>query len=93
MGGERSTVTETLISRGMAADSCGSRPRIRSTVSMMLAPGDRKMTTITAVLPFTKPSVRTSSTESTTSPRSLSCTGAPLRKATIRSRYSAALKS
>ena len=64
MGGLRSTVTEILISRGMAACSCGSRPRIRSTVSMMLAPGDLKMTTITAVLPFNRPSVRTSSTES-----------------------------
>ena len=39
MGGLRSTVTEILISWGMAAFSWGSRPRIRSTVSMILAPG------------------------------------------------------
>ncbi len=79
MGGERSTTTERSISWGMAADSCGSRARIRSTVSMILAPGDLKMTTITAVLPLNRPSARTSSTESTTSPRSLRRTGAPLR--------------
>ena len=50
-----------------------------STVSMMLAFGWRLMMISTEGLPFDEPALRRSCTESTTSPRSVSLTAAPLR--------------
>jgi hypothetical protein len=72
-----SMITCSLMTGGIDASSCGMTARTRSTVSMMLAPGWRKMMMMTAGLPFTRPPVRTSSSESRTSATSPSCTGAP----------------
>ncbi len=76
---ERSIATETSIDDGIEASSSGSSARTLSTVSMMLAPGWREMMISTAGLLLARPALRIFSTESTTSPRSDSRTGAPLR--------------
>ena len=78
-----SITTDMVMAGGIAAPSSGSRRRTPSTVSMMLAPGWRKITSSTAGRPFARPVVRTSSTESSTRATSESCTGRPPRKATI----------
>ena len=57
----RSEATVSLMSAGNAACSTGSSALIRSTVSMMLAPGWRLITTVTALSPLNSPMVRTSS--------------------------------
>ncbi len=62
---------------GMEATSCGCSARTRSTVSMMLAPGWRKITTMMAGLPSARPSLRRSSTESCTSATSPTRRAAP----------------
>ncbi len=79
MGGVRSRTTDISMAPGMAAPSCGKRARTLSTVSMMLAPGWRKMITMTAGLPLTSPVERRSSTESLTLATSASLIAAPLR--------------
>ena len=62
----RSITTERSMPPAIDARSCGSSARTWSTVSMMLAPGWRKMMTRIDGLPFVSPRLRTSSTESTT---------------------------
>ena len=64
---------------GMEFRSTGSSALTRSTVSIMLAPGCLLKINNTAGLPFFKPVLRKSSTESTASPRSAIRTAAPLR--------------
>jgi hypothetical protein len=73
----RSCGVSSFIVGGMSAWSCGSSAMMRSTVSMMLAPGCRKMTTMTAGLRLAFPAVRVSSTESSTRATSDSRTAAP----------------
>ena len=75
----RSRTTESLIAVGMAAASCVTWPRTRSTVSMMFAAGCRNTTSSTAGLPSTSPAARRSSTESWTLATSDSLTAAPAR--------------
>ena len=75
----RSSSTPRSMAGEMLARSCGSSARTRSTVSMMLLPGWRKITISTARLPLARPPVRTSSTELSTSAMSLRPIGAPLR--------------
>ncbi len=73
-----SIATPNRIVGGVSAWNCGRRLRTRSTVSMMLAPGWRKMTRSTAGFPLERPIVRMSSTESVTVATSPSRTAAPL---------------
>ena len=86
-----SEATCSSMSDGSCAFSSGTSARTPSTVSMMLAPGWRVTITITAGLPLNRPSVRTSSGPSVTLAMSDSLTAAPLRHATVRPRYSAAV--
>jgi len=88
-----SITTDMVMAPGIAPASSGSRPRTPSTVSMMLAPGCRKITSSTEGLPFASPVVRTFSTESSIWATSLSRTGRPDRKAMITGAYSEALRS
>ena len=74
----RSSTTVKSIAAGMEAFSEGSASRMRSTVSMMLAPGWRKIISNTHGLPFMNPAARMFSTESSTSATSESLTAAPL---------------
>src|SRR5580692_3959211 len=74
----RSRTTVTSIPYGMDALIDGSSAVIRSTVAMMLAPGCRKMISITARLPFKYPPARMFCTESVTSATSDKRTAAPL---------------
>ena len=76
---ERSTTMVRSVSPGKDAISRGSSALTPSTAWMMLAPGSRKRMRPIAVLPSTSPALRRSSTESTTSPTSVSFTAAPLR--------------
>jgi len=71
-------------SAGTSARRYGSSARIRSTVSMMLTPGWRKMTRTTAVSPLDTAPARRSSTAPCTRATSIRRTGAPLRQATIK---------
>ena len=87
----RSTTTSRLIALGMDALSKGSIAVTLSTVAMMLAFGCRKMMISTEGLPLDEPALRRSCTESTTCPKSVSLTAAPLRYATIRGKYSDAV--
>ena len=75
----RSSTTPRSMAPGIAAASRGSSARTRSTVSMMLAPGWRKMMTSTAGRPLASPALRTSSTESSTRATSPIATGRPSR--------------
>ena len=75
----RSTTMLRWMAGGMDACNCGSRARMRSTVSIMLAAGWRKRMMSTAGLPLARPALRRSSTESTTRATSDRRTGAPLR--------------
>src|SRR5262249_36491384 len=77
----RSSTTSTLIEAGTEARSCGRSARTLSTVSMMLAPGCRQITTTMAGSLLDRPTFRTSSTDSTTSPTSERTTGRPDRYA------------
>ncbi len=76
---ERSTATVRSTSPGSEAISRGNSAFTASTTSMMLAPGCRETITATPGLPSTRPALRRSSTESTTSATSDSLTGALLR--------------
>ena len=76
---ERSTASVRSIAGETEAFSCGISPFTRSTILMMLAPGCRYTIITTAGLPLARPSVRAFSTESMTSPTSVSRTAAPLR--------------
>ena len=69
----------------MALFSLGSSALTRSAVWMMLAPGWRWMSTMTAGLLLTHPARWTFSTSSTTSPMSLRRTGEPLTTLTMMS--------
>ena len=73
----RSRTTSRSMVAGMEARSWGISSRTRSTVSMMLAPGWRKITRTIAGFLFDSPVLRTSSTESTTPATSVSRTGRP----------------
>jgi hypothetical protein len=75
----RSITTSTLMALGIEARICGSISVTLSTVSMMFAFGCRLMMISTEGLPFDEPALRRSCTESTTRPRSVSLTAAPLR--------------
>ena len=75
----RSVSIATSTDAGSDACSCGSSCLMRSTTSMMLAPGWRWMLTITAGVSFIHAACFTFSASSTTSATSDSCTGAPLR--------------
>ena len=90
--GVRSSTMDRVIALGMEASNCGSTSRMWSTVSMIFAPGCRKMTTTTDGLPLDSPVVRRSSTESSTLATSDNCTAAPLRYVTISGMYSSALR-
>ena len=79
-----SSTGRRVTSAGTRARRYGSSARIRSTVSMMLTPGWRKMTSTTAVSPFDTAPARRSSTAPRTSATSMRRTGAPLRHATIK---------
>ena len=74
----RSSTTDILIAGEIEACNCGSASITRSTVSMILAPGCRKMMIMTEGVPSTIPALRTSSTESMTSATSERRTAAPL---------------
>ena len=74
----RSSTTAILIAGEIEACNWGIAAVTRSTVSMMLAPGCRKMMIKTDGVPSTIPALRTSSTESITSATSESRTAAPL---------------
>ena len=54
----RSIAISVSMAEGIEAFSCGSAARMRSTVSMMLAPGWRKIMMRTEGLPLTKPAAR-----------------------------------
>ncbi len=73
----RSVSTAMWICGGRLAWSDGSSLRMRSTVSMMLAPGWRCTFSRTAGLPSCHAARRVFSTESTTVPMSVSRTGPP----------------
>ena len=76
---DRSTATERSTDGGIDACRAGNKAFMRSTVSMMLAPGCRLRITSTAALPLAIPALRRFSTESTTSPTSDRRTGDPFR--------------
>ena len=76
-----SEATSTLMSCGNWARNSGSSARTPSTVSMMLAPGSRVISTTMAGCPLKSPSVRRFSTPSTTVATSDSRTAALLRQA------------
>ncbi|MEY9685690.1 hypothetical protein ABIF13_006464 [Bradyrhizobium elkanii] len=76
---ERSIASVTSTAGETEAFSCGISPLTLSTILMMLAPGCRYTIITTAGLPLERPSVRTFSTESITSPTSVRRTAAPLR--------------
>ena len=76
---DRSTATVRSTSPGSEAIRRGNSARTPSTALMMFAPGWRDRITATPGLPLTRPALRISSTESTTSATSASLTGAPLR--------------
>ena len=75
------TVRSIAIDRSIAGEieDCrkGIKARTRSTVSMMLAPGCRNTMMRTPGLPFARPILRVSETESATSATSPSRTAAP----------------
>src|SRR5271165_275416 len=74
----RSRTTVTSIPFGMDALTDGSSAQSRSTVAMMLAPGCRKIISVTARLPFKYPPARMFCTESVTWATSDKRTAAPL---------------
>ena len=74
----RSTTMPTWMAGGMDASNSGSRERMRSTVSIMLAAGWRKRMMSTAGLPLERPALRRSCTESATVATSESWTALPL---------------
>src|SRR5215469_16725761 len=74
----RSMTTESFIDGGIDDCRYGRMACTRSTVSMMLAPGCRKIASMTPSFPLISPRLCVSASESTTSPTSPSRTGAPL---------------
>ena len=76
---ERSEAKPMSIAVGSAALSFGTAARTASTVAMILAPGWRKTTMITAGRPSARPRLRRSCAESTTSATSRSRSASPLR--------------
>ena len=74
----RSITICVSMAEGMEAFSAGIAARMRSTVSMMLAPGWRKIMMRTEGLPLTKPAARMFSVESWTFATSDNLTAAPL---------------
>ena len=72
---ERSMAADISMPLGIWACRSGIFALMRSTVSMMLAPGWRVMTSTIAVRPLSRPALRTSSTERLTVARSESRTG------------------
>ena len=75
----RSVSAVILIAAGIVARSFGSSALIRSTTSMMFAPGWRWMLTITAGTLFIQADCSVFSTPSTIFATSLSMTGLPLK--------------
>ena len=73
----RSKSVLSVTEGGIEARNSGSSALMRSTVSIMLAPGCRPMPITTAGLPFAYPELRRSSIPSVTFAMSLSRTGAP----------------
>ena len=76
---ERSIAADISMPLGMSACNAGIWALMRSTVSMMFAPGWRVTTMMMAGLPFMMPALRTSSTESVTLATSEIMTGVPPR--------------
>ncbi len=75
----RSVTTETFSPGGTCARRRGSRSRTASTTAMVLAPGWRWMSRMTAGAPLNQPASSASSGPSMARPISRSFTGAPLR--------------
>src|SRR6202167_3205986 len=74
----RSSITVKSIAAGMEAFKEGMDARMRSTVSMIWAPGCREIIYKMAGFPFTTPGARTFSTESPTSEKTDGLTAKPL---------------
>ncbi len=89
----RSMITLRCIEGLMDACNRGINAFTRSTVSIMLAPGWRKITRTIPGPPLIKPALRTSSSESLTLATSDRRTGDPLCQVTMSGRYSFALNS
>src|SRR5271165_3751984 len=89
----RSMITSTWIDGEIEARSLGRVAFTRSAVSIMFAPGWRKMARITPGLPLEIPRLRTSSTESVTLATSTRRVAAPAWPPTMSGSYSYALKS
>src|SRR5580700_677563 len=83
----RSNVGVNVTDGGIDARNSGNSALIRSTVSMIFAPGCRPIPITTAGLPLAYPEFLRSSIPSVTFAISLSRTGAPLRYATINGAY------
>ena len=80
------TTTERVMLPGIEASNWGKIARTRSTVSMIFAPGCRKIMMSTAGVPFATPMVRRSSTECSTVATSDKLHGSPVPIATIKGR-------
>ncbi len=93
MVGERSMVTLRSALSGNQARSWGSMALTLSTVSMMLAPGERKTISSTEGLPLARAMLRTSCAPSSTSATSDRRMGLPSLTVMIRSRNSAAVRA
>ena len=89
----RSNVGVNVTDGGIEARSSGISALMRSTVSIMFAPGCRPIPITTAGFPFAYPEFLTSSIPSVTFAMSLSRTGAPLRYATIKGAYCSGFRS
>ncbi len=79
MSSERSDTRVTCTARGIEASSRGIIALIWSTTLMVLAPGERWISSRSVCLPSNQAPVRGFSDELTTCPTSLTSTGAPLR--------------
>ena len=89
----RSIITPRCMDGLIEAERVGMRARTRSTVSIIFAPGWRKITRMMPGLPLVTPELRTSVTESMTLPMSDMRTAAPCFQLKTRFLYSAALNS
>ena len=89
----RSNVGVNVTDGGIEARSSGINALIRSTVSIIFAPGCRPIPITTAGLPFANPEFLRSSIPSVTFAMSLSRTGAPFRYVTISGAYCSGFRS
>src|SRR6202162_1407949 len=89
----RSNVGVNVTDGGIEARNSGSSALMRSTVSIMFAPGCRPIPITTAGLPFAYPEFLRSSIPSVTLATSLNRTGAPFRYDTINGAYCSGFRS